>query len=1051
MAVATTTQGQSTELAPRLHSRAPSHLFHLLEELDEAVLVDAPSSALRALRHSFALLLGWSTDLVGAAAVSLGAAREMFIQPDDSTVRLGEAETRLREGLYFLTTQTESALAKEILEIFFNPADSSPRAFYLLTQGAKVDGSRSGLKRLSDFCEDANSPKGRSKSFTERTRYTPHLESWLHALNRVWEQSEVLWERTDLQGNQRIGYRLHGQELVVGARIQLHDCKACIPSRVLQAPAEWVTGDPYIGLPQDVPEHTLHLADRLSDSLQAADIIESTKMLRDLLEFLLRYFAGIGKLLCVELDCMNDEATRAARNTESVDTCETLLSSTVDCLKPHQDDLAAKELVGVFYRRDSNFEFNARPHTNILLLEGVLSSWFKQERGRQPDEARYSKDFTRFFPLLRDWVAATGSFFSHSENLSDEPSDEGQLPVTARCGEHLLEMVDDNYFLRIRQCPVCLPNPAWMRGGEARPMPPALSAQQLLRRVNQADQAAPAPVVETEKKPVTFPGEFKPLELPPDPPKFLGRVLRRLDVRLRRGELPETREAMRDALDYLVRYCAGVCWACAKNADKLSDQETALASQSLSVHECEKLLMSSLKLLNGIESELSEELLQVFYERDLFSNELKPVGSHTRMLLTDTSGENQMQLLADFCDSPVDASVAQARRDLKTYLPVVREWLPRLQNFFEQCQHHEEQPDSKGRMELVVQWDKDYLELVHPDYAFYVRQGADVVPDLEVPEYVEPEPEAEILDNAPKPKVITTEELALSEPFLMHRVQYVGKQKNSDGVLCLSGIISIQNAGGGSLTGRAYATHPCIQVAPNRFRDKTQLTYWLDERLVPRDFVPTLVLRSGGDERQVSLAELKPLSPLSTMGRSEARMILWAPSVGGFFAVEAILIFKQQQAKSRLNGVKADFKEAVPEHFAWLEESGGMIGSVYVLYAFLAPLLTLVVFRNLSHSMQDLMQPSLPKVLLSTLALSTAIALLAAVAFPLAHHAELPGWDMLQLWRWAVFVGLYALTYVYLELSGKFNEWIPDRMLRRLIFPVFLALFLMLWTLAVSH
>ena len=69
---------------------------------------------------------------------------------------------------------------------------------------------------------------------------------------------------------------------------------------------------------------------------------------------------------------------------------------------------------------------------------------------------------------------------------------------------------------------------------------------------------------------------------------------------------------------------------------------------------------------------------------------------------------------------------------------MLRDWLDKSQGFFEQCQQHEEEPDKEGRMELVVQWDKDYLELVAPDYAFYVRPGADFVPDLPVPEWIEP-------------------------------------------------------------------------------------------------------------------------------------------------------------------------------------------------------------------------------------------------------------------------------------------------------------------------
>ena len=168
--------------------------------------------------------------------------------------------------------------------------------------------------------------------------------------------------------------------------------------------------------------------------------------------------------------------------------------------------------------------------------------------------------------------------------------------MTVRCGEHLLEMTEEQYWLRIRQCPVCLPNPIWMQTPQEprAPAAPAMRAEELLRRANRKEDepAVPVTVVEeapAEAAPRVFPGEFRPVPLPADAPKFLSRMLRRLDVRVRRGELPESSEALRDALDYVLRYWAGVCWACAKQAGKVSDAEAKLGSETLSSHECEKL------------------------------------------------------------------------------------------------------------------------------------------------------------------------------------------------------------------------------------------------------------------------------------------------------------------------------------------------------------------------------------------------------------------------------------------------------------------------------
>ena len=1045
----------NSELAPRLNLKAPSHLLHILEDFDEGVRLDAPNTALRALRQAFALLLGLSCDILGAACVQMGASAELYLLEKGQAPRLSDSELRIKEALYFLSQKDSGELGKGCAEIFFDES-GNPRQFYLLTQG-----KLGALDRLSEFCKDPRRGPGRSESVKLRNAYLPHFEAWLQAMNSFWDKSELLWERTDLEKQQRLLYRIYDTELEVGARIELNDCKACIPSRVLQTPTGWVRGEGFLGTPQEVPDHALHLIDRYVAALNAEDIIESTRLLRDTLEFLLRYFAGVGKLLCQELNCLTEDAERFARKAEEVDNCERLLQACVECLKSHQDDSAAKDFVGVFYRRDTNLELQPRSHTNVLLLEGVLSSWFKQERGQTPSAERYTKDYERYFPLFRDWVRSMGPYFSHTEHFSDPPSEHGFLPLTVRCGEHLLELVEPEYQLRIRQCPVCLPNPIWVRQAAAeaapksKPAAPVLSAEQLLRRANTKPEETVAPETVTEEvKPVettpkTFPGEFRPIEIPSDTPKFLSRILRRLDIRVRRGELSQSRDALRDALDYLLRYWAGASFVCARDAAKLSIDEEEKASKLMGIQDCEKLLILCLKKLSEGANELSEEIIHVFYDRDLFTEQLKPVGSHTRLLSTDASAGSEMQLLAEFCEMTDPCDLHRSRRDLKTFLPVLRDWLNRSQSFFEQCQHHEEEPDKQGRMELVIQWDKTFLELVAPDFAFYILPGSDLVPDLDVPEWVEPEtPKEETV--ALKPKVITTEELALSEPFLIHKVQYVGIQPNSQGVECKSGIISIQNAGGGSLTGRAFSNHPCIEVNPNRFREKTQLQYWLDEKSIPKDFVPVLVLRSGGDERQVTLAELRPLSKFATLTKAQGQILLALPTICGFFALNTLIVIEARKIAQELIGTTSPLRTTAPDTLVTCQAYGAYIGGMFLLYAALAPILVFQVYRRFSHSLQDLVSKRFFQSLLLPLPLLLVTTVVNSFVFPALRHAEILNANLLRLTPWAILFALGSTLYVYLDNERKFAEWVEDPNLRKVIPACAIAFFLLVWTLALS-
>ena len=339
---------------------------------------------------------------------------------------------------------------------------------------------------------------------------------------------------------------------------------------------------------------------------------------------------------------------------------------------------------------------------------------------------------------------------------------------------------------------------------------------------------------ELKAAPKFFPGEFPPIDKAPDSPKFLLRQTSRLDIHVRRAAA-FPRPARPQGCSRLSRPILGrrgrrdlPTSPAHSVSNKLPSQRTVCQFNSANVYS-----MNAFTSLVADNSSLAQEVLSVFYTVDIVTDDLKALGAHSRILTTDADSKNKMQLLADFCESSNESDIGRCRSDLKTFLPIVRDWLKLSQSFFEQCEHHEEDVDSQGRLELVVQFDQTFLELVAPDYAFYVKVGSDIVPDLPVPEYIAPVVEAPVV-VAEQKKVVaqTAESLALAEPFLVHRVAFVGIRENSKKVVCKSGKIRIENAGGGSLTGRAVSTHPCIEVSPARFRDNTQLDYWLDEKSI---------------------------------------------------------------------------------------------------------------------------------------------------------------------------------------------------------------------------
>jgi hypothetical protein len=1033
MEIAASTAHTGNELAPRLPPQAPTHLSHLLQSYDEAVKLDAPASALRAMRHSLAFLLGHFTDLVAALSVSFGANSELFLREDGDTVSLIECEGRLREGLHYISSHAEAnPLAKALVEVFFFES-GEPRVYYVLTQGGKMGGAASGLPQLSEFCKEPRRPPSRNDAIKLRAAYLTHLAAWVEIAAKFWKRCDRLWERTSLTGAQKILYRFDVQKLEAGSRSDLHECKACIPSRIFVIPEDWVGRADQLGLPQEVPDHTLHLADRFNEALVARELIAATNLMRDLLEFLLRYFAGVAKTLAQNLDCLPDEARKYARATESVDNCEVLLKLSVEALLSQPDDPAARALVSVFYRRNESLEMEPRSHTDILLLEGVLSSWFKQERGQQPSLQRSARDFDRYYPLLRDWISSMGGYFAQTEHFDEAPTLDGKLPLTLRLGEQLLELDEPGYRLRIRQCPVCLPNPSWsVEKAPALPQAPVAVAQTLPRE--DADQV--------------FPGEYRPLVIPSDAPKYYKRMLLRLDLRLRRGEIKESWIALKDCIDYLLRYWAGVTAALARSEDCLSPLASKLMESTLSVQDCERLLQTCLEALATCSSSASTEATQVFYTTDMISLERKPNGVHTRMLLKDANPENKFQLLAEFCEQNEKFDVRRGRGDLKTYLPVLRDWLTRSQPFFEQCIHHEEEPDSEGRIELVVQFDQDYFELVAPDYAFYIRPGSDSVPDLPVPEWVEPEQPvlAEEPTIAPVRRV-TEDDLAMADPILGHKVAFVGIQNNSKGKPCKSGIIKIYNAGSGSLTGRAFSTHPSIEVSPARFRDNQQLTYWLDESSMPRDFVPLLVLRAGGDERHVTVAELRPLGAYNTIKKSQAQTLLALPQVIAMLIFSAVLLPSIAQVHG-LMGATVDAKMLDAGTLDQILGKGQWVTWTLLLSAVLPPPICLAIYKKLPLSLQDLLERYFGICTVAGIPFVVLCMILPIFRTPWSTNKDLYSMNMLRLTPWFILFNLCSAGYTYLSRSGKIAEWVPDQNLRKLVPIVLFCFFIMVSVLA---
>ena len=169
----------------------------------------------------------------------------------------------------------------------------------------------------------------------------------------------------------------------------------------------------------------------------------------------------------------------------------------------------------------------------------------------------------------------------------------------------------------------------------------------------------------------------------------------------------------------------------------------------------------------------------------------------------------------------------------------------------------EEPPEEDGKTELVIEFGDIYLELVEPDYIFYIRPGADTVPDIEAPDLPPPDLayDEDLVDEPVRRK--SPEEAARERPFVVHRVDLIGERENSKGVKCEAGYIVLTNAGGGTLSGAATSTHDALEVEPKRFRgNKVQLSYWVNTEELPDNYEVFIQLKTGHEERSISVYEM---------------------------------------------------------------------------------------------------------------------------------------------------------------------------------------------------
>lgn len=983
---------------PALPPGAPSHLEHLLSELVDAFELETPATAYRALQKTFHFLLGFYADLGQHLSSVFGDISFPKASSDPEN-----AEAALGVALKFLTTDAPQELSEvSAFNSVFYQGEVARKHSKAMNIGGKP---RRGYVSLARFAK-ASTPTGK-KCTQEIRRYLPLLDEWLQASTSLFSTAEVARER-----QQQITLKVNNQELPAGPRLNLDSCPLCAPHQELDVPASMDAEVAYLFVPQRCPEVLLEMTGSLADALEQQDPVVACLYLRNTLEFLIRYFAGVTARASQELSILGDESQALLSNSRDLGDCEKLLVRCLDSLGEHAEDLTARSLVGVFYNKDQSFEVSPRAFT-AALFEGRLSSWCLLEPGYSEleDPQACKREFARQLPLLREWLLRMAWYLHNSEHFFKEAAEDGSVEFSVRLGDRILEVGGHDYKV-------------WLNNPRA-----------LNKTSPTTQEGARRPLIR------------EPLEPPRGCPPRLKGILTRLDLYLRLGEPVEACTSLSDAFDYMMRLCAGLAVAAVTKQGNLPEEAARLCQQSDSEQECERLLILALRTLGADTAEpLGQQLHKMFFYRDEDSNEERPTGGHTRLLQKDADPGQKSQQLAEFCslrnDPEALSNPARCKREIVNFLPILRDWLATAESLLARCRFQESDGKSEGALKLVATFKETEYVLAEPDFHFRIRPGAAQEPDIEVPEL--PPEEVELDEDflqEPEPE---------DPPFLMHRVMHVGERENSQGQMCQSGYIVITNAGGGTLAGTAVSTHDALEVSPRRFRgNRVELSYWLNEEELPVTHDAFIMLHVPGQETSVSVTQMRRkteadrTSPTRGLLKVLAPMLLGLLLFAGAYGAGVTYIHQNLSETLGPNYVLIDLLEVAPAARASYLGIAQMLAYFYLLLGGLLPILMGTVYRRLPEAVTAQLDRRLKVLLLLPLGL-TLLLVLPLWMLPLAWDPDFRELNLIRLFPWYAGGALAAATYMEMSIEGRLDDWFLDPIVRKTIPVIACFCFLML-------
>jgi hypothetical protein len=431
-----------------------------------------------------------------------------------------------------------------------------------------------------------------------------------------------------------------------------------------------VTGPPpeffdEIPVDADYPEVLQSALSDLNGAIEANDSLLICGQMQRCFDLMIQFFAGIAGAILQDID--SDYLSEFDIEDGRFDLQEKLelVVSALSTLEEYWEGHDAATLVwSVFYdtllpATDPN---SAYLHTRLLGVEGLVPPGFMEfadlcgvvpGKGALAERSACRETAHRYLPILAFWLENATPLFLESEVDFVEEDGGAALSWAASVSGSTLDGTSSGYWLEISPSRWNLPRP-----------------------------------------------ELAPLFVVGDAPEVLLPVVDELNTSLERKDFARAGLMVRVGLDFLVQYFAGCAGALWRETGQMSEQAEELYHTEASLEEKERLLLLSL-------SSLSTD---------------NPVSASLSKLFSKSSVQYRALLRRDVPSGMGPVAEWAARRDevgetdLLVYLGLLRSWLGAANPWFSAGEQLFEEPTEDGRLEGVVAFGDDFLEMVDPEY-----------------------------------------------------------------------------------------------------------------------------------------------------------------------------------------------------------------------------------------------------------------------------------------------------------------------------------------------